>query len=192
MTSSKFASQLMAISDKKNCDFVGSVRFRSRKDAMENFTELLKNLACQNTLDFSWQQCSAEVLKVAHNLGNLLYLYSGLEMQNCQLQKLTWYLTPATWPSTIRQIPDLGQICGFETVCGKIEMHFLRLWESKQLQYFSIRKDLHKTVGSCHHYQAVAGWSKIGWIISLWTPRKLFSSRNFNFSSQIVSHRFLN
>ena len=55
MTSSKFANQLMAISDKKNCEFVGSVRFRSRKDAMENFTELLKNLACQNTLDFSWQ-----------------------------------------------------------------------------------------------------------------------------------------
>ena len=113
----------MTISNKRNCDFVGLVRFRSRKDAMENFTELLKNLACLNTLDFSCQQCSVEVLKVAHNLGNQLYLLQCLK--NAKLPTLRNHLQPGTWPSTILQIPDLGQICGFATVCGRIEMHFL-------------------------------------------------------------------
>ena len=139
---------------------------------MENFTELLKNLACLNTLDFSCQQCSVEVLKVAHNLGNQLYLYSGLEMQNCQLQKLTWYLTPATWPSTIRQIPDLGQICGFATVCGKIEMHFRRLWDS-----YSISQS-EKTYTRL--LEAVIA-------IELWLDGRRLAGWNSNFSSQVVS-----
>ena len=144
---------------------------------MENFTELLKNLACQNTLDFSWQQCSAELLKVAHNLGNQLYLYSGLEMQNCQLQKLTWHLAPATWPSTIRQIPDLGQICGFATVCGKIEMHDCGI-----VTIFLNQKRLTQ---DCWKLSSL---SSCGWMVEdqmedfTLDPSKTFSSRNFNFS----------
>ena len=60
----------------KKCDFVRLVRFRSRKDAMENLTELLKIwLAKKYSLFLLAIVLSAELLKVAHNLGKLLFLY---------------------------------------------------------------------------------------------------------------------
>jgi len=45
--------QLMTISDKRNCDFVGLVRFRSRKGEMENFRVVNKTISDGGiTVDF--------------------------------------------------------------------------------------------------------------------------------------------